>query len=191
MQIKALALAFLVLSSTLASGECVLQTQEDELVPEQFNFTAFTWAGNNTTSLQRLPDEESEAILMSLMDSSWLENDTTYLQKVPDEKAGAILGDMEPSVQKDGAVYILFRSLLPPIVILVDYMLEKLLKKKAKEDVGGSGFTCECGVDYTNVMHTKNCCEDVKKRWNGKIWVQYFGNCEKGCDEICRLTMGL
>jgi hypothetical protein len=44
--------------------------------------------------------------------------------------------------------------------------------------VGSSGFTCKCGVVNINFMRAKNCCSDAKKRWNGKIWVKYFGNCE-------------
>jgi hypothetical protein len=187
MQITVWALVCLILSSTFASGDCVVQPQEDELVPQQFNFSAFRWDGNNTTSPQKVTDEESKAILESLLDSSWVGNNTTYLQRIPEENTEAILGNLKPSIQKDYAMYVFFLAPWDPIVIVVDYVLHKWLAKKAKArmGVGSSGFTCQCGVDNINFMRAKNCCSDVKTRQNGKVSVQYFGNCEVGCNEIC------
>jgi hypothetical protein len=187
MQITVWALVCLILSSTLASGDCGIQNQEDELLPQQFNFSAFRWDENNTTCPQKLPDEESKAILESLLDSSWVGNNTTYLQKVPDEKAEAVLGDLSPSVRTGDVIYLLILVTAPPAVIVADYVLQKWLEKKAKAKMrmGSSGFTCKCGVDNINFMHAKDCCSDVKIRQQGKIWVQYFGNCEGGCNEIC------
>jgi hypothetical protein len=183
MKIRILALVFLILSSTLASGDCGLQTQEDDLERKQFNFTAFRWDGNNTTCLQKIPDEESEAILESLLDSSWVGSNTTYLQKIPQKNAEAILGDLEPSIQKDCATYIFFMMPWDPIVIVVDYVLQKWLEKKAKakESMGGAGFTCTCGRNYIEAMHANDCCAERKEG----PWTFYDGNCEKGCRDTC------
>jgi hypothetical protein len=187
MHITVWALVCLILSSTLASGDCVVQPQEDESVPQQFNFSAFRWDENNTTCPQKLPDKESKAILESLLDSSWVGNNTTYLQKVPDEKVEAVLGDLKPSIQKDYAAYIFFMPPLNPIVIVAEYVLQKWIEKKAKAKMrmGNSGFTCKCGVDYTKAMHMQDCCATVEKVWNGKTWEFHFANCEGGCKQKC------
>jgi hypothetical protein len=181
MQITVWALVCLILSSTLASGDCCIQTQEDELVLQQFNFTAFRWDENNTTCPQKLPDVESKAILESLLDSSWVGNNTTYLQKVPDEKAEALLGDVKPSVRTGDVIYLLILVTAPPVVIVADYVLQKWLEKRSKTSVGSSGFTCRCGVDYTKAMHMQNCCAERKE---GQ-WVHYDGNCEVNCRDTC------
>jgi hypothetical protein len=183
MKIIIWALVCLILSSTLASGECGIQTPEEDLVLEQTDFSAFRWDGNNTTCPQKVPDEESKAILESLLDSSWVGNNTTYLQKVPDEKAEAVLGDLKPTVQKDDATYIFFMPPWDPIVIVVDYVLQKWLEKKAKAktSMGGAGFTCKCGVDYIDVPKFSNCCAPRKE---GQ-WTHYDGNCEVNCRDTC------
>jgi hypothetical protein len=183
MQIIVWALVCLILSSTLASGDCCIQTQEDESVPQQFDFTAFRWDGNNTTCPQKVTDEESKALLESLLDSSWVGNNTIYLQRVPDEKAEAVLGDLKPSIQKEYATYIFFLAPWDPVFIVVDYFMLKWLAKKAKAktSVGSSGFTCKCGVDYTKAMHMQDCCvprEDAQG-------VHLDGNCEPKCRDIC------
>jgi hypothetical protein len=183
MRITVWALVCLILSSTLASGDCCIQTHEDKSVPQQFNFTAFRWDENNTTCPQKVPDDESKAILESLLDSSWVGNNTTYLQKVPDEKAEAVLGDLKPSIQKEGAAYIFFLAPWDPVFIVVDYFMLKWLEKKAKAktSVGSSGFTCKCGVDYTKAMHMQDCCAERKEG----SWIHYDGNCEKNCRDNC------